>query len=421
MVFIKDVSGNSDSGDATHWGGNDINFVDDYFDDVDITPKVAKINTRTYFRSGKVELRNPANTFSYIFIGAAIAANRNITLPLLTSSDTMAVLGFAQTFTAAQTFNSSMLKLRNPADTFSYTIVPAAIGADRNLNLPLITGTDTLASLGLSQTFTGTTTINSIKIGTNGRVIIADTEQTANRTFTFPDITDIVNTKTLTISNPYSGSGSSATLVRTGIFQPITDTNPADGILSSGLTITGTGGTVNDTTNGKGRSFATGAVANANAGVRWTNQFFRREWGNYMVLRVGFSSTSDIRVFIGWSSDTNDIAGETTLNNFSGCGVGKRTADTNWFTMRNDGDATEDRVDTSIAFATTVVTIELALDATSFRSKIAGTTQTAQTTEIPASTTMLNPIIQVETGAGAADKVITIYPIWAQTGTVLPI
>ncbi len=36
------------------------------------------------------------------------------------------------------------LRVRNPADTFEYDIVPAAIAADRQLNLPLITATGTL-------------------------------------------------------------------------------------------------------------------------------------------------------------------------------------------------------------------------------------------------------------------------------------
>lgn len=50
------------------------------------------------------------------------------------------------------------LNIRNPADTFKYDILPAAIVADRTLTLPLITGTDTLAALGLAQTFSAVQT-----------------------------------------------------------------------------------------------------------------------------------------------------------------------------------------------------------------------------------------------------------------------
>ena len=51
------------------------------------------------FRSGRLILRNPANSFGYVFTGAAIAADRIVTMPLLTAGDTIAVLAFAQTFT----------------------------------------------------------------------------------------------------------------------------------------------------------------------------------------------------------------------------------------------------------------------------------------------------------------------------------
>src|SRR6185503_2041385 len=50
-------------------------------------------------RENRLKLQNPANTFSYIFDTSAITANRTITLPLLTATDTIAVLALAQTFT----------------------------------------------------------------------------------------------------------------------------------------------------------------------------------------------------------------------------------------------------------------------------------------------------------------------------------
>jgi len=51
------------------------------------------------FLSSTLLIRNPANSFSYIFTASAIAADRALTLPLLTAPDTLAVLDFAQTFT----------------------------------------------------------------------------------------------------------------------------------------------------------------------------------------------------------------------------------------------------------------------------------------------------------------------------------
>ncbi len=52
---------------------------------------------------------------------------------------------------------TATLKIRNPADTFVYDILPAAIIANRTLTLPLLTGTDTMAVLALAQTFTNKT------------------------------------------------------------------------------------------------------------------------------------------------------------------------------------------------------------------------------------------------------------------------
>jgi hypothetical protein len=51
------------------------------------------------------------------------------------------------------TLEVANLNVRNPADTFDYAITPTAIVADRVLNLPTITGSDTLATLGLAATF----------------------------------------------------------------------------------------------------------------------------------------------------------------------------------------------------------------------------------------------------------------------------
>ena len=77
---------NSNPGDADHVGGNDWDDVADYMNNVDKTGPV-KINTRTYFRSSKFELRNPGDTFSYNYVTSAITGDRTITLPALASND----------------------------------------------------------------------------------------------------------------------------------------------------------------------------------------------------------------------------------------------------------------------------------------------------------------------------------------------
>lgn len=58
---------------------------------------------------------------------------------------------------------TATLKIRNPADTFVYDVVPAAITANRTLNLPLTTGTQTLVATG-----TAIADCSTILLGTGG-------------------------------------------------------------------------------------------------------------------------------------------------------------------------------------------------------------------------------------------------------------
>jgi len=76
--------------------------------------------------------------------------------------------------------SSSGLTVRNPANTFKYTITGAAIAADRILNLPLITATDTLASLGLAQTWTATQTFVAPALGTPASGVVTNLTGTAS-------------------------------------------------------------------------------------------------------------------------------------------------------------------------------------------------------------------------------------------------
>lgn len=66
-------------------------------------------------------------------------------------------VGAVQTFTGAHTFNDQTIKLRNPGNTFSYTLVHGAVTAARNLSVPLLTADDTIAVLAEAQTFTNKT------------------------------------------------------------------------------------------------------------------------------------------------------------------------------------------------------------------------------------------------------------------------
>ena len=88
------------AGDSTHFGGLDVNKFSDYLGGTDISgSETIDINTLTAFRNSKLTLRNPANTFSYTFVPSAIVAARNVTLPLLTGNDTLVAEAATQTLT----------------------------------------------------------------------------------------------------------------------------------------------------------------------------------------------------------------------------------------------------------------------------------------------------------------------------------
>jgi hypothetical protein len=102
----------SDAGTASKFGADDMDKVSKAFGGIDVDD--FDINLDCKIRSAKLQLRNPANTFAYIITSAAIAADRILNLPLITATDTLATLGLSQTFTQPQTIfytNSTMFTL----------------------------------------------------------------------------------------------------------------------------------------------------------------------------------------------------------------------------------------------------------------------------------------------------------------------
>lgn len=162
------------------------------------------IDTNNYFADGG----DPSKLFGFDCSGISTLTTRTITVP--NANFTMAGINIDNAFTGSQnTFAGSVfsvtstvitlgdssadtldiyantsvknefkiestgtLVIENPGGTFSYTIVPSAIGANRNIVLPLTTALDTIAVLGLSQTFTGTETFTGTTLlyGTNTTV-----------------------------------------------------------------------------------------------------------------------------------------------------------------------------------------------------------------------------------------------------------
>jgi len=106
--------------------------------------------------------------------GAAFALGTNV--PAWLAAPSSANLAAAITdetgsgalvFGTSPTFKTSLI-VRNPADTFGYTLTPAAIAANRTLNLPLLTGTDTLVTEAHAQPLSnktfGSTNLTTLRL-----------------------------------------------------------------------------------------------------------------------------------------------------------------------------------------------------------------------------------------------------------------
>lgn len=89
-------------------------------------------NTIKHSNTGTI-IRNPLGTFATTIAGGAVTANRTINTPVVTGTDTMATLGLAQTYTAQQTFGT--------ATTVGKLVVAGATSGTTVINATAIAGT----------------------------------------------------------------------------------------------------------------------------------------------------------------------------------------------------------------------------------------------------------------------------------------
>jgi hypothetical protein len=102
--------------------------------------------------AGTVVLNTSGNLATPGAIGGTTASTGAFTTLSGTSTLTLGVAG--------PTGTAGTVVLKNATNAHTTTIVPSVVAASRQLNLPLITGTDTVAVLGLEQTFSGNKTFS---------------------------------------------------------------------------------------------------------------------------------------------------------------------------------------------------------------------------------------------------------------------
>jgi hypothetical protein len=123
VVGIANLSATGSPSSATYLRGDNTWFTPAGSGDM-ILGATQTVTAAKLFSNNTLRLARPDNnaTNFYTIVGSNITAARTLTVPLITTSDTLAVLGISQTFSAAQGFSSS------PASAPSVSISPTTGG-----------------------------------------------------------------------------------------------------------------------------------------------------------------------------------------------------------------------------------------------------------------------------------------------------
>ena len=151
-------------------------------------------------------------SYKYTLTGASLADNRTLNLPAITTTDTLLCADFTQTLKnktldSSNTLNSCVfdglqIKGTGLGASNKYTISAGAISADRTLNLPVITETDTLLTATLTQAVSNKTfsscvytapvfdsiVMNDASGGSTTTITITAEESANNQTLTIPPL-----------------------------------------------------------------------------------------------------------------------------------------------------------------------------------------------------------------------------------------
>ena len=197
-------------------------------------------------------------------ISSSQSTTQTLTIPNITGADTLATLGLGQTFTGANVFydTSTIVNASAPTKVLAFSLAGMTAGktltisssqsTTQTLTVPNIAGADTLATLGLGQTFTGakvfydtctivnaasTTKVLGFSLAgmTAGKTLTLSSSQSTTQTLTIPNITAADTIAVLGLSQTITGCDSIApTAISSGIHTALTITGSADTTLTSG-------------------------------------------------------------------------------------------------------------------------------------------------------------------------------------------
>ena len=140
------------------------------------------------------DLRLLGSSTGYTVLNSGLSSTGNNTLTLpITSADTLAALGTVQTWTAAQTFTNADLLLKG-SSSGAMTLEAPAVASTYIMTFPA--ATDTVAVLGTAQTFTAAQTFTNadllLKGSSSGAMTLEAPAAASTYIMTFPAATDTV-------------------------------------------------------------------------------------------------------------------------------------------------------------------------------------------------------------------------------------
>jgi hypothetical protein len=159
-----------------------------------------------------------------------IAGTDGTTMTFPATSATIARTDAANTFTGNQTFGNTALKLNDSDATHTVTIAPGDESANRQLNIPVLGGTDTIMTLGTAQTVTGVKTMSGANVITHAPtglkvqdsdathvVTIAPGNEAADRTLSIPVMGGADTMALLALAQTFAGAKTfTAAIIPTG-------------------------------------------------------------------------------------------------------------------------------------------------------------------------------------------------------------
>ena len=390
------------------------------------------------FENNMLKLRDSNDSHSYTIVTSDISADRNITVPALTGHDTVvteahiqtltnktlttpviatikpdasnslnvpvgndtlaaltlaqtltnkviafanntltdvASLNTAQTFTtAAKTFNNNMLKLNDSAADHAYTVSAPDLAANRTLNLPLLTGDDTVVTQAHTQTITNKT-------------VDALTNTTKN----------LLTTPEVKFMGGFPIGGTSATLGSWGQLQ-------GGAFYGNGAQCTNQ----QNTTVGTVRRYPTTTTLNNQSGIRiGVGSMITAQKPRFRCKFKNNQITQDQRILIMFSDGAAAAptsGSDDPLNNLSGFGLMVRSTDTTYRIAHNDGGTPGVYDDTTVTVDANWHILDLYSDYanTQWQFQLDGGTVTNVTTDIPGGSIALGFWFAVDTATTAA-------------------